>query len=185
MHTDTEALIARHLGLALREAYRAHVRVARTVPLEDLQQAARFALWTAAEKYTPGRGRFWSYALPRVHGEVYDTVRRWLPAGVRRQGPREVPTALPRFEPLEYCEAAANDPPSVELRDLAERCLSFLPPRPREAVRLRFLDGLRQNQVARRLGCGEAYVSQTLSEWLPKLRRMLEAAGIDAELVYG
>jgi RNA polymerase sigma-B factor len=58
----------------------------------------------------------------------------------------------------------------VEERSVLEPALALLPERNREIVRLRFLDGLTQSEIATRIGISQMHVSRLLSTSLAQLR---------------
>jgi RNA polymerase sigma-B factor len=58
----------------------------------------------------------------------------------------------------------------VEERSVLEPALALLPERNREIVRLRFIDGLTQSEIATRIGISQMHVSRLLSASLAQLR---------------
>lgn len=67
----------------------------------------------------------------------------------------------------------------VEWRVALHQCLDRLPPRERELVRLRFVEGLSQQRIAQRMKISQMQVSRNLAAVLARLRGLLEA-GADA-----
>ncbi len=61
----------------------------------------------------------------------------------------------------------------LEDRATLESALGTLPGRPREIVRLRFLEELSQAEIARRLGISQMHVSRILREALTRLRALI------------
>ena len=88
----------------------------------------------------------------------------------------ELPDA-PRNEWSPERETAA----SVELRLLAE-ALGALPPRCREVVRLRRVEGLSQRDIATRLGIAEGTVEKHMTLGMRALAEALAGRGVDAAL---
>ncbi|MGH9096448.1 MAG: SigB/SigF/SigG family RNA polymerase sigma factor [Acidimicrobiales bacterium] len=58
----------------------------------------------------------------------------------------------------------------VEQRSVLEPALALLPPRNREIVKLRFIDGLTQSEIASRIGISQMHVSRLLATSLVQLR---------------
>ena len=58
----------------------------------------------------------------------------------------------------------------VEERSVLEPALALLPPRNREIVKLRFIDGLTQSEIASRIGISQMHVSRLLATSLVQLR---------------
>lgn len=66
---------------------------------------------------------------------------------------------------------------AAELRDLVLEAIDALPARQGLVTRLHLVEGLAQVEVAERLGCSRAYISQTLDRALAKVRESLGARG--------
>lgn len=64
-----------------------------------------------------------------------------------------------------------------ELRNLVLEAIALLPPRQGLVTALHLVQGYSQSEVAQRLGCSRAYVSQTLDTTLTKVRDHLRARG--------
>ena len=58
----------------------------------------------------------------------------------------------------------------VEERSVLEPALALLPPRNRDIVKLRFIDGLTQSEIAARIGISQMHVSRLLATSLAQLR---------------
>jgi RNA polymerase sigma-B factor len=58
----------------------------------------------------------------------------------------------------------------VEQRSVLEPALALLPPRNRDIVKLRFIDGLTQSEIAARIGISQMHVSRLLATSLAQLR---------------
>jgi RNA polymerase sigma-B factor len=70
--------------------------------------------------------------------------------------------------------------PDPAFRELEERgalgsLLAKLPPREREVLRLRFVEGRTQSEIAQRVGVSQMHVSRLLSRALAQLREWLDA----------
>ncbi|HWD52034.1 MAG TPA: SigB/SigF/SigG family RNA polymerase sigma factor [Acidimicrobiales bacterium] len=63
----------------------------------------------------------------------------------------------------------------VEERSVIEPALALLPPRNREIVKLRFIDGLTQSEIASRIGISQMHVSRLLATSLAQLREAFAA----------
>ena len=66
---------------------------------------------------------------------------------------------------------------SVEDRALLGPALATLPPREQSILRMRFVDGLTQSEIAVAVGVSQMHVSRLLSSSLQKLREGIEQAG--------
>ena len=66
---------------------------------------------------------------------------------------------------------------SVEDRALLGPALATLPQREQSILRMRFVDGLTQSEIAVAVGVSQMHVSRLLSSSLQKLREGIEQAG--------
>ncbi len=72
-----------------------------------------------------------------------------------------------------------GDYESVEDRALLGPALATLPPREQSILRMRFVDGLTQSEIAVAVGVSQMHVSRLLSSSLQKLRQGIEQAGTE------
>jgi len=76
-------------------------------------------------------------------------------------------------EPLELLDAIGRDEPRydlVEYRQVIEGTVRALPTREKAILRLRYVDDLRQSEIAERLGISPMQVSRLLRRSLARLR---------------
>lgn len=103
MYTGVPAcagLIADHVDLVKRIAYRLHNRLPDCVQIEDLIQAGMLGLLEAQERYRPGEGAsFSTFASIRIRGAMLDEIRRgdWAPRSLHR-ATRAIQEAQQRIE---------------------------------------------------------------------------------------
>lgn len=82
-----DPLIAQHVDLVKRIAYRLVSRLPESVQVEDLIQAGMLGLLEARERYRPDQGAsFSTFAGIRIRGAMLDEIRRgdWTPRSVHR-----------------------------------------------------------------------------------------------------
>jgi len=82
-----EQLISEYAYLARYAVDRLNLNPSGALGYEDLVGHAVVGLIDAIEKFDPDRGiKFETYALPRIRGEVIDTIRQldWAPRSVRK-----------------------------------------------------------------------------------------------------
>jgi RNA polymerase sigma factor (sigma-70 family) len=171
--SDDRALwLSRHV-LPLEPALRAWLRSRRVAGLEidDIVQETYARLIRA--RSVEGVRDVRTYTFQVAHSVVLSYVRRSRVVSFQ---------ALPDLESL----GMASADPSPEQRTLDRDTLyhlhdafSALPPRVREVLNLRRVEGLSQKEVARRLGISESTVEKHMSKGLYLLMRALTAPGED------
>lgn len=131
-----------------------------------------------------GRGPLAEDVVQEVFLRLFEGRRRWRPRArlrtllyritlnttreLRRRSARELPEPDPG-------EERRVTPPSPALADL-ERLLDTLPERQREAVVLRYLEGMSTAEAARAMGCSTGTVKAHLHRALGRLHRSLSEA---------
>jgi RNA polymerase sigma factor (sigma-70 family) len=148
------ALVARHSPWVLGMCRR---RLGRFQDAEDAAQAVFLALARHPERV--------HYSLS---GWLYRAARRAvkdLQRAAGRRARREEDAALTRRpdHSVETCE----------LHEEVEAALGRLPTRLRQAVALRYLEGLGQREAAQRLGCPQGTVATRTREGLLRLRTLV------------
>jgi RNA polymerase sigma factor (sigma-70 family) len=133
--------------------------------IEDLLQDVYVRVFEAAQKQIPDR--------PRAF--VFTTARNLLIDRVRRE--QIIPIeAASDLDALNVALDAPGPERSAMARDELRRlqiALDHLPPRCRQAVVLRQVDGLSRKQIASRMGIGEETVKEYLAEGVVALADML------------
>jgi RNA polymerase sigma-70 factor (ECF subfamily) len=133
--------------------------------IDDLLQEVYMRLASAAQKEIPAQTKAF----------VFSTARNLLIDRVRRE--QVVP--IEAVADLDALGVAIDEPGpdrSVMARDELRRvqaALDRLPPRAREALLLRRVDGLSRAEIAQRMGIGEGTVKEYLSESVCALADML------------
>lgn len=167
--------IARWHEDALAEAYRRHagavLGLARRVLYdgalaEEVAQEVFLRLWSAPERFDPGRGTLRSFLLAQTHGRAVDVLRS--------------ETSRRRREQREAVEtAAAGYDVEHEVSDLAvaeqvREALGGLPEGQRQAIELAYFGGHSYREVASMLGEPEGTVKSRIRAGLSRLHLQLE-----------
>lgn len=174
MHTSFKQILERWGGAVVVEAQR--IVRARGCPVEtlpDLVVAGQAALWEASTRYDPGRAAFWTFAQRRVRGAMFDELRGRDHLGqqgrryLREHGSARCPWALVAPVPIEDAhhvrerddvESAVADREVVRIS--LERVGCELGDKYAAVVRMYYLEGMRQREIAGVLGVSEGRVSQ-------------------------
>jgi RNA polymerase sigma-70 factor (ECF subfamily) len=180
-HLSDEALVllaARSEQTALAElydrygrlAYGLAVRVLRDEALaEDAVQEAFLAVWRAAPRFVPERGRASTWILTLVHRRAVDLVRR----EERRRA--DSLAAAP-----EHGGAAADEDVVLRLqRQRVQQALGLLPDPQREALELAYYGGFTQSELAERLGQPLGTIKSRMFAGLTRMRELLGEPGME------
>ena len=180
-HLSDEALVllaARSEQTALAElydrygrlAYGLAVRVLRDEALaEDAVQEAFLAVWRAAPRFVPERGRASTWILTLVHRRAVDLVRR-----EERRRADSLATAP------EPGGAAADEDVVLRLqRQRVQQALGLLPDPQREALELAYYGGFTQSQLAERLGQPLGTIKSRMFAGLTRMRELLGEPGME------
>jgi RNA polymerase sigma factor (sigma-70 family) len=147
-------LVARHAPWVLRAARR---RLESHQDAEDATQAVFLALAHHPERV--------QYSLPGwLHRTAQRAVKDLQRAAARRARREVVAAAV-------HCSRPGNG--TCELQHDVMVALARLPTRLRQAVALRYLEGLNQREAARRLGCPQGTLATRAREGLLRLRAFL------------
>ena len=122
----------------------------------------------------------WVAAVARRPSAVH-SLRAWLGA-VARNVVRQSARAAARRRERETVAARRDDAPSTDevvaraarMRELVERVLALDEPY-RSTILLRFFEGVKPQEIARRVGASEEAVRQRLKRGLDRLREQLDA----------
>jgi RNA polymerase sigma factor (sigma-70 family) len=164
-----QALAERFLPLALRLARDAGQKWPALAA--DFESAVGLALCRAARDYEPERGlRFTTFARPQLIGALTDVKRAAVPLGYRVPG-----AVAPTLEPWGDNHHERPDPEphvgaDLEALDSVEGWLRKLPRRHRAVMRLLYVHGKSQTEVAATLGHHKQHVSIVRREALAILR---------------
>lgn len=141
----------------------------RNVPIDDLRQYGRIALWRAAEAFDGSRGiEFRKFAKNKIHQAMIDGVRK----ETHRNGNDQKVSFIPLSMNEDECGLTDKnaDPFEAAYRShTVSTLLKSLLPRER-AIILRILDGDLFADIARDLGVHESRVSQLLTGAKERMR---------------
>ena len=133
---------------------------------EDVRQQVFVELWERRATYDPERGPVRAWVMTLARSRTIDHLRRRRP--------------VPDSEAVERMEAPAREadsPESVVDRLGVADLLRQIPAQEAGLLRMRFFDGLSQNQIAERTGIPLGTVKMRMVQALERLREMLEADG--------
>jgi len=183
---DREAQIATHLPQVQAIARRVRMRVPPSVTLDDLITAGTLGLIQAVDRFDPTcRARFSSYAQHRIHGAMLDFLRSEDPLSrVERRRIRQIDSVggpvtvsidqMPSDHLRSNTHADLQTLATVTLWDAARRCLSG---RENRVLKMIYLLGRSNREVAIEIGVNESRVSQLKSRAISKLRHYLTDKG--------
>jgi RNA polymerase sigma-70 factor (ECF subfamily) len=180
-HLSDEALVllaARSEPTALAELYDRYGRLAYGLALrvlrdealaEDAVQDAFLAVWRAAPRFVPERGRASTWILTLVHRRAVDLVRR----EERRRA--EALAIAP-----EPGGTGADDDVVLRLqRQRVQEALGRLPDPQREALELAYYGGFTQSELAERLGQPLGTIKSRMFAGLARMREVLGEPGME------
>jgi RNA polymerase sigma factor (sigma-70 family) len=184
------ALVVAHLAIA-RAAARSMARRGEALlraggALEDLEQEACLCLLRCAELWDPDRDTpFKHYARRALKRRLQDTLGPWgvirVPRASGRRGGLPVPfpevVPLPpnadELTPVLDPELEPADAPDPATLAALRRALDSLPPRERQLLTWKFVDGLKGTPLGRRAGVSKSRASRLVRQALARLRGML------------
>ena len=168
--------IGRYREEALAEAYRRHAgavfALARRVlsdgvAAEEVVQEVFLRLWSAPDKFDPGRGSLRSYLLAQAHGRAVDLLRS---EGSRRR--REEREARQTAEAGYDLEREVWD---LAVADRVKEVVAVLPGEERRAIELAYFGGHTYREVATLLGQPEGTVKSRIRAGLQRMRVAMAA----------
>ena len=169
-HKDKNALAVLHAKYNTRIRHHIAARVGSVAEAEDLAQnvfieltesAGRYNGGTDVEKYLLGIA---NNVIHRYYREKAGSVKtiHLDSIGNLTDGSGTGPQADPAYK-IE----------SEELRKNITRALAKLPPKARQAIKLRFIDGLSSKEAAEKLGCSVGVFYERVSYGLKLLRKFI------------
>jgi RNA polymerase sigma-70 factor (ECF subfamily) len=180
-HLSDEALVllaARSEPTALAELYDRYGRLAYGLALrvlrdealaEDAVQDAFLAVWRAAPRFVPERGRASTWILTLVHRRAVDVVRR--------EERRRADTLAGAPEPG---GTGAEEDVLLRLqRQRVQEALGRLPDPQREALELAYYGGFTQSELAERLGQPLGTIKSRMFAGLTRMRELLGEPGME------
>jgi RNA polymerase sigma-70 factor (ECF subfamily) len=165
------AYIERNLGAALRR---------KVEPQDILQETAVHALRALPEADLGRRDPF-GWLCQIAEQRIIDAHRKFI-GSQKRAADREVALEAPAGPGgqgglIDLLVASMTTPSQALLRDQRERrlqqALSSLPEEHRQALRLRYVEGLPSKEIARRLGKSDGAVRVLLTRSLHRLQKLL------------
>jgi RNA polymerase sigma-70 factor (ECF subfamily) len=178
---DLAAGVARGDSRALAEIYRRHGgavwSVARRVigdehRAEEVSQIVFADVWSAPERFDPGRGTLRTWLLTQAHARSVDVVR--AETARRRRDDRDARVVAPAWAETDVEAIVEGAAVAYEVR----RALDQLPPDERAPIVLSYFGGQSYRQAAAHLGQAEGTVKSRIRTGMQRLRRALEAEGV-------
>ena len=198
-----DQLIVSHLNLV---RFLASKFKNRGEPLDDLIQVGTIGLIKAIDRFDPSRGlEFTTYATPTIMGEIKRHFRDkgWSVRVPRRlqelsakvnQITDELTTELQRSVPLEGGGSSVDgdEAPSIidqyitedealagsDDRIVLEDAIADFSPREQEIIRMRFVEGLTQVEIAEKLGISQVQVSRLLRRTLKRIQEKIDPESV-------
>ena len=136
---------------------------------EDVRGEAQLSLWLAVLSFEPSRGiPFAGYAKAKVYNDL-----RTLFKQERRRWQNEVlPEQMSDEDGHSFFDTLVARHDGTRAFIAEHELLDDLNERQRQAIRLIYLDGLPQKEVARRMGIKQAALSRLVQRALQKLRSL-------------
>jgi RNA polymerase sigma-70 factor, ECF subfamily len=163
-----ESLYDRYSRLAYGLAYRI---MNDSAAAEDVVQEAFVNAWRNANAYDPGRGSLRSWLLAIVRNRAIDRLR-----GSRlRVAEAPLEGGEPEAESADVSDLVSAQAEGREIRD----GVAALPEAQRRTLELAYFGGLTHVEIALRMGVPLGTVKGRMRIGLERLRRYLEARGIE------
>ncbi len=166
---------------ALAEAYRRHAGAAFALGrrllndkemAEEVLQEVFLRLWNHPDRFDPERGSLRSFLLAQIHGRSVDMIRS--ETSRRRREERDA-------------RQTANDGVDIErevvvhaVADQVKEVVAGLPVDERKAIELAYFGGHTYRQVAVMLDAPEGTVKSRIRSGLQRMKKTMEAAGMNA-----
>ena len=175
MATEPDVLVETHLYL-VDEAVRRNARRYRPQDLDDLRSDAQLALVEASRQWrASGGAKFTTFARNKINHAIIDGLRER--DCLSRSHRAEVgfdqfqQFSLDALESADHLLATDSGFAEIENRHMVERLLRELPARQRQAVSLRYLEGLKVVEVGDRMGISRSGAAYLIREALTALRQ--------------
>jgi RNA polymerase sigma factor (sigma-70 family) len=176
LNTEQRAWVIVHLFLADALAARQSRLTPDSMPREDFQAEARFALVDAARYFDPSRGvPFGAFATPIIRQRLYRVLRRWqqqrmLPQCAELARWRAYKEDWPVCEPT--CPWATEAWKTTAGTELMEQLRRLLRPEWFEVLRLRYVENLSLPEISTKLGLSIRQVRRRQEKALNRARNL-------------
>lgn len=156
--------------------------VGEKMAAEDILQELFVSVWDKAHRFDPdlGKAKSWLMTLARNRSFDYlDKMRRRRNTHDAAQRESGTHPGIPSAHQL-----SQSDPEQLEISGHVIQALDKLTPDQQAAIRLTFLTGLTQNEVAEKLGEPLGTIKARIRRGLLTLKRFLPASGIGMDINY-
>jgi RNA polymerase sigma factor (sigma-70 family) len=142
-----------YMPMAKKLAYQMKRNLPRFIDVEDLISAAYLGLVEAAARYDETKGKFSTYAFPRIKGAICDYLRQQ------------------RWYKQEVCETATKE---VSYSEMLEVASCGLDDQAHDILRYYFIEQYSMKEVGSKIGVTEGRVSQIIKGYMSRLRQRYE-----------
>lgn len=164
-------LIERYRTLLQRMTSQKLVAVQARIHESDVIQMTFWSAFRGFPRFEGDCGGFAAWIQQLHEQNLRDAVRRQLAA--KRAVGREVALSQPLPDRAARQTSPSQNLYRVELRTQLADCIDHLPLAQREAIKLRFFDGLSVAEIVERMGRSETAIAGLLKRGLSALRKMV------------
>ena len=166
---------------ALAEAYRRHAGAAFALGrrllndkemAEEVLQEVFLRLWNHPDRFDPERGSLRSFLMAQIHGRAVDMIRS--ESSRRRREERDARQTAENVVDIER-EVVVH-----AVADQVKEVVAGLPVDERKAIELAYFGGHTYRQVAVMLDAPEGTVKSRIRSGLQRMKKTMEAAGMNA-----
>ena len=166
---------------ALAEAYRRHAGAAFALGCrllndkemaEEVLQEVFLRLWNHPDRFDPERGSLRSFLMAQIHGRAVDMIRS--ESSRRRREERDARQTAGNVVDIER-EVVVH-----AVADQVKEVVAGLPVDERTAIELAYFGGHTYRQVAVMLDAPEGTVKSRIRSGLQRMKKTMEAAGMNA-----
>jgi RNA polymerase sigma-70 factor, ECF subfamily len=166
---------------ALAEAYRRHAGAAFALGrrllndkemAEEVLQEVFLRLWNHPDRFDPERGSLRSFLMAQIHGRAVDMIRS--ESARRRREERDARQTAENVVDIER-EVVVH-----AVADQVKEVVAGLPVDERKAIELAYFGGHTYRQVAVMLDAPEGTVKSRIRSGLQRMKKTMEAAGMNA-----
>ncbi|MGV3659756.1 MAG: RNA polymerase sigma factor [Prosthecobacter sp.] len=170
------AAIQRGDSSALKAFYQRHHRVMKSIILrtvhddataDDVLQDCLLNVWNQCRSYSPEKGKPLAWVVTLCRRRAIDALRRSMAYCHAKE---RMEQAVPQ---MEYDEHSAMENEHNDMVNVLEKHLALLPAPQQEVIRLAFINGMSQREVASRTHTPLGTVKTRIELGLKKLRQTL------------